>query len=1006
MSRRGTGPVRGVASTLLVLGGVLTVLLLAGPATLPWGGPTLGGTRSSPELSNVAGADARFHLPAPSSAPDRLGAASLAWSSVQRTMDRALSVVALQGPRPQATSVNLSGFGILGEGANALSNNGVEFNSTIPQLPPGFSGGTNPSSVVICVAGETVTTNVSAVVGFIELSYAGITGALPIYAVNDSGVSIVGTSPITGAMQVGSGPHTFTMAETHSNWWSFTADGALITGGPYTVGNANGSANLQVANTSLLTLSIPAFAYLIPANVTGMPLSQIQTVLNVRSGSSWSAPLLGIEGLDGNIGVAGYLQDPTIPPDTVDFGGNYPVLTAFTILWGSGALPSLVMAEHGFPAPPASPLVAHAGMAVPITVWVNTSSSSSAGVGSALLTTNSTVGASFIGVGTGPSPGEFHLDYVPPSSMAYGNDTVTILATATGYVATRSTYPVTILPSPMTIAIRAPLGPIDSGATVDLGVWTNLTGAGPVDPGSLRATAQGGGTLVLLAATPGTVGYRVAQFTAPMYLRASTSTLTFSASGSGLIPQTATVVFHVELRALDLSGPSSAKVFSGSTLHFPLSVSTNHGALPGATGSWWNVSVRGNAGDFDPPLQGLPNLTYQQSGALALNLTINPGYIGPVWFWVNGSAPGFNSTSATWSEEADGNLTVTVTGWSPSTSVGQQETLVLTVLGLADAPVPGAEIDLAASSGTFGSGGAGSAIAYTDANGQATVPFHLPDAQATTFLTLTIFVNVTYYAPSTTTLGTTATVPAGGTISSSADQLWAMIDLLLALVLMAILLALFAVHRRDPRSRGASGAPAAAAGSSGARWASGSEDDEDLGDEGRAPSPGVPIARYEEEELGSADHPEPEDLPSSRAAARSSAPEEPSTASAEVSGPSPAPSGGAHATEQGPTLSPSTTGPSSPISKAAQTNEDGVSTKDSAPSSSTKGVEPSSAPVAAETQPVQPSGERKDATSESEERSSSTSEGGGSGGSSPSRSSPKKASPSSDRPRKKRTGPA
>ncbi len=748
-------------------------------------------------------------------------------------------------PLPNITGGNITGFSLAMVGVGLSGNSGLQFSSAIGEMPTGA----NSSTYLFSLLGETVSTNSTAFVGYIEGSLGGITGALPLYLVlNGTTLGACGFGSFTSVMLPGPTVHQFSMVQDHGYWWNFLLDGAIISGGSglggtgsFCAGSGNGTVDLYASATALLF--IPLYAWILSANVSGFVGSTVQTVSEYRTGTTWTQSISGIVVTDTSVGLAGYDQDSTIPPDQVQVGPPRTVLNSTTAVWSSGPLPSLTLDEHGVPS------TLYAGQTVGLTAWVN-DSSTKVGVGTATLSPTSTSGGSFLMTGSGPSAGEFHLSYAAP--LTAKQDNLTLLATGPGYVGVRHTYILTIAPVHLVFSTHPPAGPLFSGATRSVPFTINASYGVPFSPAQVSVTVRGGGTATVLTIPVSSVGSYVVVLTAPMFNEPSISTVTITGSGPGVVTQSTTFSVQIEPRPLAVLGPVGGLVWAGAHLSFNLSLSTPSGALPSATSTWWNATVRNASGTDLLAAGGGASIT-PQDGWASLEVALPAHYVGPLWFWVNVSAPGFNQTVSSWWENVTGNLSWELQGLPAVMSGGDQVTLTLRVLGLGGIPIYGAPVVWSANFGGFGPADLPTVTGYTDVNGATSVSFVAPSVTNATTIDVSAAVQYPYYTPGQAVSSGMAAPSAGGQLGSGIDNGMAIIDILLALVVLALILAVFAEsrsrHEREARSA------AAATGAVAMRpWAS-SDPSEELGSEGKAPWPGGTSAKYVEEELGASDHP-------------------------------------------------------------------------------------------------------------------------------------------------------
>jgi hypothetical protein len=711
-------------------------------------------------------------------------------------MGRILSA-ASEALRPSATisTTNLTGFiASAVDLTTLLSNQGTQFVMAVPSPPSGFAGGT--TDVILGLAGEDLNSTVSALVGFVEATVDGETPWLPLYLVNDSGVSIVGTgSPHLGASGT---PETFSMQETHGDWWSFTMNGQLIGGGLY--GSGNGTADLGVSSASPLTsASVPIMTFLITQNLTTMPLTPVKTVMNLLSAQVWTPPTDGYSLIDLNTGVAGYIQNPLIPPDSVQFGGALPVLSPATELWSAASLPALSVQAAGLPSSLASTST------YPFRVWMNDSSAHpSVGVSTAALVVNVTAGTATI-VGTGPSPGEAEVDYVAPAVAGPTPVTMTLTATASNYVGAVETLSLSVDPVRASVVGRAP-SHVLANSTLTIPFFVNASGS-PVDPPTLSSSVSGGGTLTdewLGAHAPGV--YAV-QFTAPSFLRPSSSWINLTVSGVGFYEESGTVHLTVWPRALTLSTPPAQSFSPGKNGWVPVGIDSPSGELPSGPRATWNVSATGGGSGI--PLAANPSVSLSGSTAEVL-LSIQSTYVGTLSLSLSLVAPGFNSTSVAWTDSVTGSLHVTFGALPAQTTSGSPIDLTISVDGAGGTPLSEASVDWAAVSGGFGSSDASAVTSYTGGTGSSSLQFDTPSVSSTTTVEVSVTVSAPYYNTTTVTANATVVPPALSGYQQALNGLST--DgpalLLIVLVVIAVVLALLvgmeygrqAEARRRPRA--------------------------------------------------------------------------------------------------------------------------------------------------------------------------------------------------------------
>lgn len=826
-----------VTGVRLLTLGCLLVLLFLGTVALP--PPAAGSAASSNQA--LPRAAAVHVLPAGGTASQLSPPSSLSPSpsvllnTPASTFGRALHAVLPyldqphQLPNLTGSLGNITGFLASPSVATTGLGNAVaaQLNSTVGYLP---SGGSSSEDFLFSLLGEEVSSNSTAFVGYVVASEGALSGGLPLFLViNGTTLSQCGF----GSNLLSSGSeYSFSMQVTHGDWWTFEEDGQAMAGsligsalGLCTKTSTNGTVDLYGSDIPLE--SAPLFAWLIPGNATGIHPQYVQTVswLDVTSltggGSSWQDSLVGILALDEGVGVAGYNQDKSVPPDSLWISPTLPILTA-TTLWNTTALPQLGVEESGIPA------IVDCGQGVPFSLWVNDTSTKPPTPTAATPSENSSLGGRFVAGTPGPLPGEYHFTfYAPLTASNRVSDTLTFTAAALDYVSGLLTISVTVYLTDLSVVAPDPFVRGWSGSDLTLAFTVETTAGVPVDTVAPPAVSViGGGAAHLAVPSTSGVGNYLVNFTAPLVSSMASSNVVLLAGGVGYVASSASITVATWPRAASLPAPASGMVYAGSTFSVPFTLALPDGGTPGATTTWWNATALASDGG-----QALASaLVVQGSGASSvLTVALSPDYVGPLTFWMNVSSSGFNATGVSWTDNVTGNLTVQFLHSPGQLSAGSTTTLTVEVLGVGGTPLAQALVVWTANLGSLGTGSSRSVDLYTDAQGEATVAYHAPSVEN---YNPTYYLNVTasdspFYLSSSRGLEGDVVASSPGLFGGGST----LVPLAVVLLIIAagIVVALF-LGRRNRREWEAQAAPA----SSGALGISllGEED-------ARAPAPGA-----------------------------------------------------------------------------------------------------------------------------------------------------------------------
>lgn len=811
-------PRGGVLFASLAL--LLLLLSMGASATLADRPSSLAAAAPSPSpLASHAGVPASTSRVATGTSPLSSSARSLqgALRAILPTVHRPAA-----SPIPNITGTNITGFVVSPLAESISGNSGLQMMSAISAM----ATGANSTTYMFSILGEEVSSSGTAFVGYLEGTFPDFgTIADPLYlVVNGTTLETCGVGGINNIMMPGATIHSFTMEEAHGLWWTFTADGKTITGGSSLLGttsicsgNGNGTVDLGASSVSFAT--IPIYAWLIPGNVSGVVTATIATVAQYDSGGLWTDSQIGELVDDSGIGVEGYSQNSIIPPDRLVMDESFPILAPATFLWDTGPLPSLTLAERGVGASMAADTVA------PFKVWVN-----GTGGTASVLAWNSTAGKISL-LGAGPTPGEDLLSFRAPVVDQTTTVTITLNATASGYVGAQTVLTVKVAPGKLSVGEARATGHVLANATLVVPFWVNSSFQGgtpaPVSPGQVVPTVRGGGEVVPDWTVGSMPGYFPVEYTAPLTASGTTVTLTLSASGPGFIPATANLTLSVWPQPLALEAPATASFSPGTTVQVQVPATSTTGSIPGGAEGWWNVTVAGSSGST--PLSGSPQVF--PAGTVAdVELPISASYVGPLTLSLSAAGTGYNATSVSWSDNVVGAMEVSLSSLPTSISGGDDATVIVTVTSSSGAPLPDSLVVWSVDEGSFQGTSSASAESYTGTDGTAQVTYVAPSVGASVGFTLKASVSATYYTPASAQASSTI-VPASSNGFFSADWSTGSSALLAILVLIAVVLVVLIVVEHGRQSRVRRRGPSAR-GSPSARASSRTE-------EGVAPVPGA-----------------------------------------------------------------------------------------------------------------------------------------------------------------------
>jgi hypothetical protein len=723
------------------------------------------------------------------------------------------------GPVPAANfsipaiGANTTGFAVSTTELSLGGNRGLRTTAAVPPLPANLSA----NATLVLAVGEPINSTVTAFVGFVEGQAFGLSAAVPFSYVNDSGTITVGTGPYL--LPPGATFHTFSFHEVHGPWWTFSVDGTLLTGGPESQGN--GTFDLGSSSAAGFGVTIPptpALAFVVTGDHSPAPSLSLPEALSFLGPSGWVNATSADAILDQGVGLAGYLQDPFIPPGALAVGGNLSTLPPLTPLWDTGPLPQLSLNVTGLAA--ASP----AGGGITLHAWVN--STDGTGVAASLNLSDS-LGA-LTRVSPGGIPGTFLVTFQPAGVPIPTPDTLTFRAVAPGFVGTTLQEQTTITPS--NVSVRGPPGAqgVLSGGTLLLPFTLQNAQGGPWIPSSTTVTVSPpeGSAEALLAATTGSPDV-VVLYEAPVVEAPTGVNVTLSAVAPGFPTASATAAVQVLPRPLALQAPMVPVLSPGQTFVLRMGV-VGPGLGPGPldNGTWTVVGAGTTKGGVDlGPFQGLGY------GNVSAPLHVRSNFTGSVDLEVLLAIPGYAPASVTLPITVLANATLVPERAPLSLAAGSQGLVVVEV----NAPLPlvNGTVLLTASDGNWLGGSGGRLVLSVPANGSVRAVLDAPLSLTTTQVTVQVTLQAVGFHP--VSIGWGVTVHPSW--QSFFGQVWAY-PLLLAVVAGLVLLGVWSYRRR--RVQGASPLPPP------------------VREGGSGPEPSVPrtTPEYAEDE-GSGPHPPP-----------------------------------------------------------------------------------------------------------------------------------------------------
>ncbi len=686
----------------------------------------------------------------------------------------------LVSPRPSITpgiptiSANTTGTALVTYDLAAAGNTGLRTESPIPALPSGLS----TNDTLVWAVGEAISANATAFVGFAEGTAFGLTAALPFAYVNVSGTGEIGTGPY--ALTPGTVVHTFAFQQVHGYWWTFTMDGSPISGGPGSQGN--GTFDLGADNASAFAAALPpapAAFFAVTGNHSSAPSFTIPLVFSFAGPRGWTNASSGEELLAQGLNVSGYLQDPTVPPDTVVINATSPPPVPLTALWNTGPLPALSLSVGGVP----SSLIA--GTQAQLFAWVNASNGT--GVPASVTLTDSLGGSSTVSPGSGP--GSYRVTFQAPGVSGTQNDTLVIRAVASGYVGATGSYTVEITPSFLSLeGPPAPI-PVASGATRLLDFTLTNSQGTPVNATSETAELfpdLGSASIVSGTGLPTGalyVLYRAPPSTTPVSIVVE---LTTRVTGFQSVSANATLLLQPRPLLLQIQPPAGPLAPGQRTnLTFSLSGPGLGPELP-TNGTWSFPSQPPGA-----PSWGVPYET--TDGSFEIPVVVPSTFVGNASTTASLTIPGYSVASQTVNLSVLGNLTLTATLPSGSVDSGAGMSWAVQLAGVGPSTPVNASIHLEASAGGWRPGGRDVSVPLGP-SGVLNVSYGAPSVAFTTTVTLTLWAHATGYRP----VEKSWTLSVQATAGSFLGQTWPY--LLFAAVLVAVGVVLLARRRGRPAS--------------------------------------------------------------------------------------------------------------------------------------------------------------------------------------------------------------
>ncbi len=637
------------------------------------------------------------------------------------------------GARPAANftiptiGANTTGFAVSATDLGMGGNHGLRTVAPIPPLPANLS----TNATLVLALGETINSTTSAFVGFAEGQAFGLSAAVPFSYVNESGNVTVGTGPYL--LPPGGALHTFSFQEVHGPWWRFTVDGNLLTGGPQSQGNGTFDLGSSSALGFAATLPpAPSLALVVTGNHSPAPTLSLPDALSFLGPSGWVNATSAECIVDQGVGLAGYLQDPTIQPGALSIAERLPSLSPLTALWNTGPLPEVSLNVTGLPA------TTLAGTGLDLRAWVN--STGGQGVAATLNVTDA-LGA-LIETSPGGTAGSFLITFQPPGVPTPTPDTLTVRATAAGFVGRVLEAQTTITPSNLSVLAPPGVQGVLSNGTLLLSYLLINGQGGPWSASSATVTVspEMGSAQVL---PPGMVGSGgvVVLYHAPVVDAPATVNLTLSAVAPGFPPVNGTARVEVLPRPLALSVPALPVLSPGQTLTLRFGVA-GPGLGPGPldNGTWTTSGVAPTPGEVTlGPFQALGY------GKVSAALHVSSNFTGNLTLQLHLTIPGYAPASVTLPLVVLANASLVPEHPPLRLAAGSQGTVIVQVL--TPLPLIGGTVLLTASGGSWAGGSGGTLRLVIPSNGSIRAVLTAPLALVNTPVTVQVTLHAVGFHP-------------------------------------------------------------------------------------------------------------------------------------------------------------------------------------------------------------------------------------------------------------------
>ena len=584
---------------------------------------------------------------------------------------------------------NTTGFAVTTADLALAGNRGLRVVSPIPQLPANLSS----NATLVLALGEPINSSVSVFIGFAEGEAFGLSAAVPFSYVNDSGTVTVGTGPYL--LPPGATLHTFSFQEVHGPWWTFTVDGNLLTGGPDSQGNGTYDLGSTSASAFAATLPpAPSLAFVVTGNHSPAPSLPLPEALSYLGTGGWVNATSADSVLDQGVGLAGYLQDPTIPPGALEVAPGSPSLPPLTALWDTGPLPGLSLNVTKLPAS------VPAGTDLTLRAWAN----ATGGTGvAANLTVTDALGA-MVTASPGGTVGTFLIRFQTPGVSAPTSDTLTLRATAPGFVGRVRQAQTNITPSNLSL-----VGPPGAQSVLSSGTLLLSYSLVNAQGGAWTASAANvtllppEGSAQVLAPGTAPTGSIQALYHAPMVEVPVRVNLTLSAVAPGFSPVSAITGVTVLPRPLAITVLPPPTLSPGQNFSLRLEVS-GPGLGPGPldNGTW--TSSGGGPTPGGVTLGPFEGLGY---GNVSVPLHVSSNFTGNLTLQLRLTVPGYTPALASLSIGVIANATLVVKDPPRNLAAGSQG--IIHVQVLTPFPVANGMLVLTTSEGTW-VGGAGSTL--------------------------------------------------------------------------------------------------------------------------------------------------------------------------------------------------------------------------------------------------------------------------------------------------------